>query len=56
MKTVDLMHYGSALVLLGLGVVGSLGVVLPGVTIDPATCFTAAVGVFAAGLKGGITA
>lgn len=47
----DVVHYGAALGLVILGVLGELHV--PG--IDPTVCFTAAAGIFAAGLKGGVT-
>lgn len=50
----DVLHYGSALVLYLIGLIGASGVHLPGVTIDPATCFITASGILAAGLKGGL--
>jgi hypothetical protein len=51
----DVLHYGSAALLVLIGVAGMLGVHLPGVTIDPTVCFATAAGIFGAGLKGGWT-
>jgi hypothetical protein len=48
----DVLHYGSAAGLLLLGVIGSTGIHVPGVVIDPATCIAAGGGILAAGLKG----
>jgi hypothetical protein len=48
----DLAHYGGAIALMLLGAIGSMGARIPGVTIDPATCMAAGVGILAAGLKG----
>lgn len=48
----DIMHYGGAAGLVFLGALGAMGLHIPGVTIDPATCFAAGGGIFAAGLKG----
>lgn len=48
----DILHYGSAAGLVFLGVLGAMGLHIPGVTIDPATCFATGGGIFAAGLKG----
>lgn len=47
----DVLHYGSALGLVVLGVLGLLHV--PG--IDPTVCFAAAAGIFGAGLKSSAT-
>jgi hypothetical protein len=51
----DLLHYGGAGGIALIGVVGSMGVQIPGVHIDPTVCFMFAAGVFGAGLKGGWT-
>jgi hypothetical protein len=47
----DVLHYGSAVGLLLIGVAASMGLHIPGVEINPTVCFTTAVGIFAAGLK-----
>lgn len=51
----DVLHYGSAVGLVALGGLAMMGLHIPGVTIDPTICFTTAAGIFAAGLKGGVT-
>lgn len=51
----DALHYGGAGAVALIGVAGSLGVHIPGVTIDPTTCFLFAATAFGAGLKGGWT-
>jgi hypothetical protein len=51
----DVLHYGSAVGLVMLGGLAMMGLQIPGVTIDPTICFTTAAGIFAAGLKGGVT-
>ena len=51
----DVLHYGSAVGLVMLGGLAMMGLHIPGVTIDPTICFTTAAGIFAAGLKGGVT-
>ena len=48
----DVLHYSGAVGLLLLGIIGSTGIHIPGVTIDPATCLAAGGGILAAGLKG----
>lgn len=51
----DVAHYGAAAGLYVIGVIGASGAHIPGVTIDPVTCFATATGILAAGLKGGWT-
>lgn len=53
MTKADFFHYGAAGVLYVIGVFGTTGLHIPGVTIDPVTCFAAATGIVAAGLKSG---
>lgn len=51
----DVLHYGTAAAL-GLAALFAPALnTLPGIHIDAATASAAAVGIFAAGLKGGIT-
>jgi len=44
------IHYGGALLLFLIGVVGSAGLHIPGVVIDPTTCFTAATAYLGGGM------
>ena len=47
----DIIHYGSGIGLLGLGLLAAAGIHIPGVTIDPTVTSAAAMGILAAGLK-----
>jgi hypothetical protein len=51
---VDLLHYGSGLLLLGLGLMAMVGVHLPGVTVNPEVAIPGGLGVLAAGLKSSV--
>lgn len=47
----DVLHYGGAAVLFLLGILGTTGLQIPGVQIDPVAAFAGAIGIFGAGLK-----
>jgi hypothetical protein len=49
---IDVVHYGSSLLLLGLAAMATLGIQLPGVEVNPATAAAAGLGVLVAGWKG----
>jgi len=51
----DVAHWGAAGALYLIGIAGASGVHIPGVSIDPATCFLAATGLVGAGLKSSVT-
>lgn len=52
----DMLHYGAALVCVAAGGLTEVGMQIPGVVVsDPKAVIAAGIGVFAAGLKGGIT-
>lgn len=51
----DVAHWGAAAALFAIGAAGAAGLHIPGVTIDPTTCFIAATGIAGAGLKSGVT-
>ena len=54
---IDLGHYGISLLLFIIGLLGTLGVQLPGVTVsDPKTIMFAGLGVLVAGFKSGFRA
>lgn len=51
----DVLHYGSAVFLFAMGGITEMGVHLPGIQVDPTVCFATGAGIFASGLKGGVT-
>ncbi len=51
----DLLHYGTAAGAIFIGGLAEIGAQIPGVTVsDPKMCIMFGVGIFAAGLKGGL--
>lgn len=53
---IDVAHYGSSALLLGMAGLTELGVSFPGITVDPKIAGGAGIGILVAGFKGGLTA
>ncbi len=53
---IDILHYGSAGLLMLLSALSAVGLSLPGVTVDSKVSLAAGVGILVAGFKSGLTA